>query len=205
MQIISLPVKGLYTAFAEVVSDIPSSRLHAREQRHLKTIRNNRRRAEIITSRIVLKDLAGLAGLDRGTFHIEKDEEGRPMGINGDRKIQVGISHSNRHVLCALSFDGAVGLDIENISRRMPVRLSRRILAPSEFELLDDFPLVRLWTIKEAVLKQLGLGLYAGMPNVTLRPFDDHHFHAAFRGQRFKIYSLSNDSAWIAISIFDSK
>ncbi len=201
MQFISLPVKGLYTAFAKVVSDIPSNRLHAQEQKQLKTIRHNQRRAEIITSRILLKDLAGMAGMDRGSFHVEKDEEGRPTGVNGTRKVPVGISHSNRHVLCALYLNGAVGLDIENVNRRMPDRLTSRILAPTEYDLLNDLPLVRLWTIKEAVLKQQGLGLYAGMPNVVLRQVDDHHFYAEFRKLHFKVYSLSNDGAWIAISL----
>lgn len=205
MQFISLPVRGLYTAFAKVVSDIPSNRLHAQEQKQLKTIRHNQRRAEIITSRILLKDLAGMAGMDRGTFHVEKDEEGRPTGVDGTKKIPVGISHSNRHVLCALYLNGAVGLDIENVNRRMPQKLTTRILAPSEFDLLDEQPLVRIWTIKEAVLKQQGLGLYAGMPNVVLRQMDDHHFHAEFYRKRFKVYSLSNDAAWIAISLPDGK
>lgn len=205
MQIISLPVKGLYIAFARIVTDIPVHRLHSREQLQLKKIRHNKRRAEIITSRILLKDLAGMAGMDRGAFHIEKDDEGRPMGVNGTRRIPVGISHSSRHVLCALYLDGTVGLDIESANRRMPDRLTTRILAKSEYDLLEDIPLVRLWTIKEAVLKQLGLGLYAGMPNVVLRRMDEHHFHAEFRKQQFKVYSLSNDSAWIAISLFDGR
>ena len=205
MQIISLPVKGLYAAFDRIVSDIPVQRLHSREQHHLKKIRHNKRRAEIITSRIVLKDLAGMAGLDRASFHIEKDNEGRPMGVNGHTTIPVGISHSNRHVLCALYFGGTVGLDIESTNRRMPAHLPDRILAPSEFDLLDNFPLVRLWTIKEAVLKQQGLGLYAGMPNVVIRPMDSHYFQAEFRDRRFRVFSLSNDSAWIAVSLFDGE
>lgn len=142
-----------------------------------------------------------MAGLDRGTFHVEKDKEGRPVGVNGSSNIAVGISHSDRHVLCALYMNGSVGLDIESVNRRMPDRLSYRILSPEEFDLLDDYPLVRLWTIKEAVLKQLGLGLYAGMPNVVLQPMDDYYFRAEFRGQRFQVFSLSNDSAWMSVSL----
>lgn len=203
MQLISLPVKGLFTGLREITGGIPADGLHRREQQQLRQVRHNRRRAEIITSRILLKDLADMAGLGRKNFHIVKDGRGRPVGVKEGENISVGISHSERHVLCALHLNGKVGLDIENADRRLPEHLAERILHPDEFDLLDDFPLIRLWTIKEAVLKLMGLGLYAGMPNVSVHPMGKDRFSVEFRRTRFRVFSVLNQEAWIAVGLVE--
>ena len=87
------------------------------------------------------------------------------------------ISHTQRHVFCALS-SKPVGLDAEETDRKVNLRLADRILSPSEKRRFDEAEdkqaaLLRLWVLKEAAAKLTGEGL-RGFPNHTdFDPADD--------------------------------
>ena len=87
------------------------------------------------------------------------------------------ISHTQRHVFCALS-SKPVGLDAEETDRKVNLRLADRILSPSEKRRFDEAEdkqaaLLRLWVLKEAAAKLTGEGL-RGFPNHTdFDPDDD--------------------------------
>ena len=86
------------------------------------------------------------------------------------------ISHTKRHVFCVLS-DRPVGLDAEEMDRKVDFRLAERILSPSEKRRFDaaadqQAALLRLWVLKEAAAKLTGEGL-RGFPNHTNFDPDD--------------------------------
>ena len=95
-------------------------------------------------------------------------DRGKPYFVEGPWHFS--ISHTGRHVFCALS-DEPVGIDAEEQDREIDLRLAEKILSPSEkvrFEGSADkrAALLRLWVLKEAAAKLTGEGL-RGYPNHT--------------------------------------
>ena len=95
-------------------------------------------------------------------------ERGKPYFVTG--QLHFSISHTKKHVFCALA-DRPVGLDAEEMDRRIDLRLAERILSKPEkkrFAAAQDktAALLRLWVLKEAAAKLSGEGL-RGYPNQT--------------------------------------
>jgi 4'-phosphopantetheinyl transferase len=80
-----------------------------------------------------------------------------------DSKLQFNISHSGDMIVCALSDEGPMGIDIEQM---LPIPFSdfRSIMSISEWEQINESGSIvhfyRLWTQKEAVCKAEGIGLF---------------------------------------------
>lgn len=80
------------------------------------------------------------------------------------------VSHTPRHVFCALA-TSPVGLDAEEMDRRIRPELAEKILSPTEMKRYTaaadpNACLLRLWVLKEAEAKRIGEGL-RGYPNHT--------------------------------------
>ena len=100
---------------------------------------------------------------------------GKPYFV--DSPWQFSISHTPNHVFCVLS-DRPVGLDAEEMDRKVNLRLAEKVLSESEkirYDAAKDkrAALLRLWVLKEAAVKLTGEGL-RGYPNQTdFDPNDD--------------------------------
>lgn len=95
-------------------------------------------------------------------------ERGKPFFVTG--KPCFSISHSKNHVFCCIS-EQEVGIDAEEMDRRVDPRLAERILSATERLRLEtcadrQAALLRLWVLKEAAAKLSGEGL-RGFPNQT--------------------------------------
>ena len=94
----------------------------------------------------------------------------------GDGSAYFSISHTKKHVFCALS-QWPVGLDAEEEDREIDLRLADKILSPAEKKRFQEAQdprqaLLRFWVLKEAAAKLSGEGL-RGYPNGTdLSPED---------------------------------
>ena len=80
------------------------------------------------------------------------------------------ISHTANHAFCILS-SRPVGLDAEEMSRRVNPKLAEKVLSPRELSQYRSSPdpnaaLLKLWVLKEAAVKATGEGL-RGYPNQT--------------------------------------
>ena len=101
-------------------------------------------------------------------------ERGKPYFAQSD--LYFSISHTKRHVFCALS-DKPIGIDAEEMDRNVSLNLAQKILSPTEtpqYEAARDkrLALLTFWVLKEAQAKCDGTGL-RGYPNHTNFSLDD--------------------------------
>ena len=99
---------------------------------------------------------------------IERTDRGKPYFVG--THLHFSITHTPRHVFCALA-ENPVGIDAEEMDRRISLRLAEKILSPAEFARYQKAPdkraaLLRLWVLKEASVKLTGEGL-RGYPDHT--------------------------------------
>ena len=99
---------------------------------------------------------------------IEILPRGKP--VFRDSPLHFTITHTRRHAFCVLSCR-QVGIDAEELDRRVSLRLADKILSPGEKAQFDASPdpqktLLTFWVLKEALVKRTGEGL-RGYPNHT--------------------------------------
>lgn len=87
-----------------------------------------------------------------------------------DSPLYFSITHTKRHAFCVLCRH-PVGIDAEELDRKIRLQLADRILSPGEKEQFDRSPdkartLLTFWVLKEAQVKLTGEGL-RGYPNHT--------------------------------------
>ena len=101
---------------------------------------------------------------------------GRPELVESDVPVSFNLSHSGDLCLIAISTDGPVGIDVEEM-RAVPelASLVRARFAASEADAILAEPeegrlraFYRCWTRKEAYLKATGAGIGAGIDGVVV-------------------------------------
>lgn len=123
------------------------------------------------------QSIAGLLALDKALKNIEKKprsfeierKEGRPS-FREPCELDFNISHSASLACCVLS-EGAVGIDIERISRNAEKneKIAARFFTENEKALLDaaegdkDELFYKIWTRKEAMAKRSYGGLASSL------------------------------------------
>ena len=98
----------------------------------------------------------------------EYNEHGKPS-IIGHPEIYFNFSHCKEAVACAIS-DKPVGVDVESI-REYKDCLVHYTMNEDEIREIEssehpDVAFIRLWTMKEATLKLLGIGISKDMKSV---------------------------------------
>ena len=93
-----------------------------------------------------------------------------------ESRLHFSISHTPKHAFCVLS-KNIVGLDAEELDRKMNLKLAEKVLSPAEkiqFDAAADQrkALLTFWVLKEAAAKLTGEGL-RGYPNHTNFSLDD--------------------------------
>lgn len=139
--------------------------------------------------RLASCELAGRTGHEAGRellrqlYRAETGEELPPIRITEqgkpyfpDSPWYFSISHTPRHAFCALSRKN-VGIDAEELDRKVHLKLAGRVLSPSEKEQFDAAQDKRrafliFWVLKEAEAKCSGEGLRI-YPNHTAFSLDD--------------------------------
>lgn len=102
------------------------------------------------------------------------EDRGKPYFRTGG--LHFSISHTKRHVFCALS-NRPIGIDAEEMERNISLHLARKILSPGELAQYEGAAdkrtaLLTFWVLKEAQAKCDGTGLQ-GYPNHTDFSLDD--------------------------------
>jgi 4'-phosphopantetheinyl transferase len=166
------------------------------------------RRSAVGAERVVLqrehaREAARLGAQLRcgGELVFEKDANDVPRPCNG---WHWSVSHSRASVAAAVD-DAPIGVDVED-ARAVSDAARERILSPAECALFDPrsaVDVLRAWTAKEAVLKELGIGL-AGLAACSIRRVEPTGLEVAFgelvrwvhqRIERERVVSVSSASS----------
>ncbi len=161
------PGTGTWVKLLKVEGLTPGNALSPSEALLYSAFKIEKRRAEWLAGRLAAKHLLAITdgAADLDTYEITPDPLGRPSC--GQRLLS--ISHSGGWALAAFRPRGAVflGADIEKIEPRHPAWYRDYFhpdeLCPKGAAQAEPDPglATRAWTIKEALLKALGLGLMA--------------------------------------------
>jgi len=146
-----------------------SSLLNTVEQMHCQRLRSARRKREFSLCRAALRAIVchRLDCLNRDlSFGLSR--YGKPFAlVSGTRApVSFNLSHSGLHGLIAIDRAGRIGVDVEvRLPRPDLWGTVRTIMTPLEAGTLSKFPhsekdhqLYRIWTLKEAIAKAVGMG-----------------------------------------------
>ena len=111
---------------------------------------------------------------------IQETPLGKPFFATG--AWHFSISHSQNHACCALS-DGPVGLDAEELTRRVNPALAKKILSPGEKAQYDraadqNRALLTFLVLKEAAGKRTGQGIGSHPTHTNFMLTDSRVFEA---------------------------
>ena len=148
---------GTRLNFLEVPGLSPAGALSEKEAAQHAAFVMEKRRSEWLAGRLAAKLLLAAPGEPLSRYEIASDLLGRPS-CGG---TLLSISHSNGWAVAAVKPGAAfLGVDLEKIEPRHPAWY-RDYFHPTELPRPDASEGTRLWAVKEAVMKALGLGLMA--------------------------------------------
>lgn len=124
----------------------------------------------LITRALVRTVLSRYSAHEPEYWRFSPNEYGRPLLTNGDHfmsSLSFNISHSNGLIMCGISHQNAIGIDVENTRREMTFsEIANRSFSQEESEALHALPphaqserFFQYWTLKESYIKAMGKGL----------------------------------------------
>jgi 4'-phosphopantetheinyl transferase len=102
--------------------------------------------------------------------HLSYTAFGRPYINNSN--IDFNISHSGQYVVCAITEQGKIGIDVEKI-KQIDLSGFERYMTPKEWEEIHQsetpyHAFYSYWTKKESVLKAYGYGLSVPLDKIVI-------------------------------------
>lgn len=140
------------------------------EQQRATRFHFERDRRRFIVGRGLLRAiLARYAQIEAGQVRFTYGQRGKPALAEacGGEMLKFNVSHSNGHILCAVTNRREIGVDIEHVHVISEAdSIAERFFAPSENEIFRQLPVsekltafFNCWTRKEAYIKATGDGL----------------------------------------------
>ena len=124
--------------------------------------------------------LGGLCGCPPAAVRFAVAERGKPRLVDRNGRLRFNVAHSHDLMLCALTLDHEVGVDVERVRPDFDYAdLARRFFAEGEVQALGRVPpalaqeaFFACWTRKEAVIKATGEGMARSLGSfaVTVDP-----------------------------------
>ena len=127
----------------------------------------NDRHDALITRAFVRDLLSYYADVAPEDWQFEAGEKGKPELINSPLPLRFNLSHTKGLIICAVTLEDDIGIDVENITRSNDVlAIANRYFSARECEELFALPVEQqrsrffdYWTLKESYIKAWGLGL----------------------------------------------
>ncbi len=141
------------------------------------------RRDLTIAHDLLRRTLSRYADLSPADWRFTTNQYGKPSIENIDpqvRKLSFSISHTRGCVACAITSNAALGIDVERIDQPLRVQeIADQHFSKEETASLRQYAeetqnirFVELWTLKEAFVKAIGVGLSIPLTFVSFR-FDE--------------------------------
>lgn len=142
------------------------------EQARLREIRPRERQWQYLQSRVLQRLVLGAyVDDDPRALAFTRDRWGRPS-LADHGELHFSLSHCASHVALAVGSDPVLGVDVETVVpvRRSFMRIADQFFHGDDLAQLLGCPeeqryarFLELWTLKEAYLKALGLGMHKPM------------------------------------------
>jgi 4'-phosphopantetheinyl transferase len=153
--------------------------LSAEERERATAMTSGEARERFVRSRIALRHtLAWLGATAPGRLDIFVDPNGKPHLRQSSKvpALEFSMSHSGSTLAIAVTHDGPVGVDIEELDSNVDVEaIANRFFPPAEVRTLRNLDseerreaFFRAWVRKEAVAKATDLGLDSALASVDL-------------------------------------
>jgi len=136
------------------------------------------RRTYTVAHDLLRRSLSRNADVAPADWQFAVDRHGKPSIKNADghaRALSFNLSSTRGYAACAIAGSGAVGVDIERIDQPDRVQdVAERYFSEDEIAWIKQAPaaarnarVIELWTLKEAYLKALGIGLSGSLNDVS--------------------------------------
>lgn len=171
---------------------LPHYHFSEMEKRDFEKIKNDKRRREFLSVRLLLKELLNIK------TEIIYEKSGRPKLKNDP--CNISISHSSDLAVVLISENNA-GIDAENISRNIdPV--AKRFLSKEETQWIDrennkKLAQIIYWCAKEAIFKCSPTPAIQFNTQITIHPFQIKH-----KGKIRATLSVNNNSLSFSLWYF---
>ncbi|MEQ9310390.1 MAG: 4'-phosphopantetheinyl transferase superfamily protein [Balneolaceae bacterium] len=168
--------KTVLIGWSEVTYNLNSNILSNEELKTLQSFTNEQRKGEFLTARHLFWKLINELGFNLESIMLKKESTGKPFIKSEEGRFFVSFSHSQELVVCAVSKDLDIGLDIETLDRKVNPAIVKRILSENEWDVYGEENPISLWTMKEAAVKSLGTGLRTNLKELELKKQKDGGF-----------------------------
>jgi 4'-phosphopantetheinyl transferase len=115
--------------------------------------------------------LSAYCGVAPDALKFQVTGHGKPSLLGLPAAPQFNVSHSGDYVLIGVTISAPCGVDIERSNPRVKEKeIARRYFCPREVEWLDRTRqgFLRLWTMKESIIKAVGRGLSIPLSDVDV-------------------------------------
>jgi len=133
-------------------------------------------------------------------FRLGKEMGGRPYLSDGIGQTRpCSITHTTGFRAFCTANSGQVGLDAERRDRMVHPKLKDRMRHPDEPMALYAEPL-KVWTLKESILKCTGKGLRVGMNRIHLHQIDETRFQCEWNGHEIHGILIERPEVWLSLA-----
>ncbi len=137
-----------------------------------------------LISRVLVKTiLADKLGISPHHVNIQLHPNGKPF-VQGSKAVYFNLTHSADVIILAVTEEGEIGVDIEQVDREFEWMRVDSVLAPIEIEwikenkLTDPFSVYprffQIWTLKEAYIKCTGEGMSRHLKKLNFHVLPEH-------------------------------
>jgi 4'-phosphopantetheinyl transferase len=139
----------------------------------------------VITRGLLRKVLASFLKIQPQQIEITYAPNGRPY-LSDYPNIKFNVSHTRDALAIAISIKNAIGVDIETLNRDFNFKKLKNFLYSESESHRGEQSFLKVWTIKEAIMKAKGIGLSKPLSEIELSisedgkisvnrtPWDDH-------------------------------